>query len=93
MSADPIGQFNRSECQAEFTYTMSRKFIKIQDTGKGSKPVAEDLEAVFAQDRSLASRLNCRVGFPCHSRASRARRSVFAARSSSPLHTSAADIL
>jgi hypothetical protein len=47
MSADLIGQFNRSECQAEFTYTMSRKFIKIQDTGKGSKPVAEDLEAIL----------------------------------------------
>jgi hypothetical protein len=33
--------------QADFTYTMTIKTIKIQDTGKGVKSVAEDLEAVL----------------------------------------------
>jgi hypothetical protein len=32
---------------ADFTYTMSVKTIKIQDTGKSTKSVAEDLRAVL----------------------------------------------
>jgi hypothetical protein len=47
MSVDPASQLNRLECQAEFTYTMTPKVIKIQDTGKDTKSVAEDLEAVL----------------------------------------------
>jgi hypothetical protein len=38
---------NRLECQADFTYTMNLNVVKIQDTGRGLKAVAEDLEAVL----------------------------------------------
>jgi hypothetical protein len=31
----------------DFTYTTSVKAIRIQDSGKGKKPVADDLEAVL----------------------------------------------
>jgi hypothetical protein len=34
-------------CQVDFTYSMTVKAIKIEDTGKGVKSVAEDLEAVL----------------------------------------------
>jgi hypothetical protein len=47
MPDDPAHQPNRSTCQADFTYTMTVKAIKIEDTGKGVKSVAEDLEAVL----------------------------------------------
>jgi hypothetical protein len=47
MPDDPAHQLNRSACQAEFTYEITVKAIKIQDTGKGAKSVAEDLEAVL----------------------------------------------
>jgi hypothetical protein len=47
MSDDPAHQLNRAACQAEFTYGISVKAIKIQDTGKGAKSVSEDLEAVL----------------------------------------------
>jgi hypothetical protein len=40
-------QLNLSGCQADFTYEITVKTIKIQDTGKGAKSVAEDLEAVL----------------------------------------------
>ena len=47
MPPDAPSQRNRSECQAEFTYAISLKEIKIQDTGRGEKSVADDLEAVL----------------------------------------------
>lgn len=47
MPADPASQRNRSACQADFTYTIAVKEIKTQDTGKGAKSVADDLEAVL----------------------------------------------
>ena len=47
MPHDPARQLNRSKWQADFTYTMGVKTIKIQDTGKGLKSVADDLEAVL----------------------------------------------
>jgi hypothetical protein len=47
MLTDPVSQPNLSKCQADFTYTMTVEAIKIQDTGKGTKPVLEDLEAVL----------------------------------------------
>lgn len=34
MPTDPVSQLNLSKCQADFTYTMSVKAIKIHDTGK-----------------------------------------------------------
>jgi len=47
MPPDPSQQLNRSPCQADFTYTTVLNAVKIQDTGKGEKPVAEGLEAVL----------------------------------------------
>ena len=47
MPLDPPGQRNRSACQAEFTYTMTVKEIRIQDAGKGEKSVTDDPEAVL----------------------------------------------
>ena len=47
MPLGPGHQLNRSACQADFTYTMVLDVVKIQDTGKGEKSVAEDLEAVL----------------------------------------------
>jgi hypothetical protein len=47
MPTDPASQRNRSACQADFSYTITVKEIKIQNTGKGAKSVAEDLEAVL----------------------------------------------
>lgn len=49
MPHDPAHQLNRSECQADFTYTMNLNVVKIQDTGKGLKSVADDLEAVLGK--------------------------------------------
>jgi len=45
-SADVIPP-SRSACKADFTYTMVLDIVKIQDTGKGEKSVADDLEAVL----------------------------------------------
>ena len=42
-----VNQFNPSPCQADFTYAITPNTIEIQDTGKGKKSVAEDLEAVL----------------------------------------------
>jgi hypothetical protein len=47
MPLDPAHHLNRLECQADFTYTITVKTIKIQDTGKGLKSVADDLQAVL----------------------------------------------
>jgi hypothetical protein len=47
MPPDPIHQLNRSARQADFTYTMALDVVKIEDTGKGEKSVADDLEAVL----------------------------------------------
>jgi hypothetical protein len=47
MPDDLAHQVNRSACQADFTYTMTVKTIKIHDTGKGRKSVADDLQAVL----------------------------------------------
>jgi hypothetical protein len=47
MPNDPARQLNRSGAKADFTYTITVKEIKIQDTGKGMKSVADDLEAVL----------------------------------------------
>ena len=35
------------KCRADFTYTITVKEIKIQDTGKGPRSVGDDLEAVL----------------------------------------------
>jgi len=59
MPDDPEHQYNPSPCQADFTYTMTPVSIQIQDTGKGKKSVAEDLEAVLRKNRVLAPRLDC----------------------------------
>ena len=47
MPPDLANQFNPLACQADFTYAMTPKTIEIQDTGKGKKSVADDLEAVL----------------------------------------------
>ena len=47
MPPDLAHQFNPSPCQADFTYTIMPGVVKIQDTGKGKKAVADDLEAVL----------------------------------------------
>jgi len=45
--SDPASFANPVATQADFTYSMTLNVIKIQDTGKGAKSVAEDLEAVL----------------------------------------------
>jgi hypothetical protein len=47
MPSDCARQLNRSKCQAEFTYAITVNTIEIQDTGKGTKSLAADLEAVL----------------------------------------------
>ena len=47
MPDDPAHILNRLECQADFTYEITVKTIKIHDTGEGKKSVADDLEAVL----------------------------------------------
>ena len=47
MPSDPVHQFNPSACHADFTYTMTPHAVEIQDTGKGKKAVADDLDAVL----------------------------------------------
>ena len=47
MPPDLANQFNPLACQADFTYSITPNTIKIQDTGKGKKSVAEDLGAVL----------------------------------------------
>jgi hypothetical protein len=44
---DPAHQLNPLPCQADFTYTMNLNVVKIHETGKGLKSVADDLEAVL----------------------------------------------
>ena len=46
MPPDLANQFNPLACQADFTYSMAPRTVTIQDTGKGKKSVADDLEAV-----------------------------------------------
>jgi hypothetical protein len=46
VSNDPAHQLNRLECQADFTYEITVKAIKTQETGKDKKSVADDLGAV-----------------------------------------------
>ena len=47
MPLDLANQFNPLACQADFTYSITPKTVTIQDTGKGKKSVADDLEAVL----------------------------------------------
>jgi hypothetical protein len=47
MPPDLANQFNPSPCQADFTYAITPNTIEIQDTGKGKKSVADELEAVL----------------------------------------------
>jgi hypothetical protein len=47
MAPDLANQFNPLACQAGFTYSMTPRAVEIQDTGKGKKSVADDLEAVL----------------------------------------------
>jgi len=47
MPPDLAHQFNPSACQADFTHALTPRTITIQDTGKGKKSVADDLEAVL----------------------------------------------
>ena len=68
MPHDPAHHLNRSECQADFTYTITVKTIKIQDTGKDRKSVADDLQAVLRkieewhQDSIAGFKIMCRYG-------------------------------
>ena len=57
MASDSIHQFNPSACQADFTYTMTPVAVEIQDTGKGKKSVADDLEAVLLITASVTGAL------------------------------------
>jgi hypothetical protein len=47
MPPDIAQRCNPSACQAEFTYSITPKTIKIQDIGTGKKSVPDDLEAVL----------------------------------------------
>jgi hypothetical protein len=47
MPPDLANQFNPLACKADFTYSMTPATVEIQDTGKGKKSVADDLEAVL----------------------------------------------
>jgi hypothetical protein len=47
MPPDLANQFNPLACKADFTYSMTAVTVKIQDSGKGKKSVADDLEAVL----------------------------------------------
>lgn len=40
-SPDPSYEFNPLSCQADFTYTINLDVVKIMDTGKGAKALAE----------------------------------------------------
>jgi len=44
MPPDLANQFNPLLCKADFTYSMTPATVKIRDTGKGKKSVADDLE-------------------------------------------------
>lgn len=62
MPPDPITQRNRSECQADFTYTMSVNAIKIQDTGKRREIGCRGPRSCATKDRELAPRFHSAVG-------------------------------
>jgi len=67
MPPNLANQFNPLACQAGFTYSMTPKTVTIQDTGKGKKCVADDLEAVLRKieywhQGSLAS---YRISYQC----------------------------
>ena len=47
MPPDLANLFNPLACQADFAYAITPRIIEIQDTGKGKKSVANDLEAVL----------------------------------------------
>jgi hypothetical protein len=47
MPPDLANQFNPLACQADIAYAITPRIIEIQDTGKGKKSVANDLEAVL----------------------------------------------
>lgn len=47
MSLDPAHERNRSGCYADFTCTLTVNVIKIYDTGKDAKSVADDLKAAL----------------------------------------------
>jgi hypothetical protein len=47
MSFDPASQLNLSACEADFSYAITVNTIEIQGTGKGTKSLADDLEAVL----------------------------------------------
>jgi hypothetical protein len=47
MPEDPAHHLNFLKSQADFTYTITVKTIKIEDTGKGARSVGDDLEAVL----------------------------------------------
>ena len=47
MPDDPAHNLNPSACKVDFTYTITVKTIKIHDTGRGEKSVADDLEVVL----------------------------------------------
>jgi hypothetical protein len=47
MPLDPAHHLNPLACQADFTYTMTLRTIKIHDTGKGNKSVGDDIQAVL----------------------------------------------
>jgi hypothetical protein len=55
MSPDLANQFNPLACKADFTYSMTPATVKIQDTGKGQKSVADDLQALLRKNIRLTN--------------------------------------
>ena len=66
MPPDLANQFNPLACKADFTYSMTPATVKIQDTGKGKKSVADDLEAVLLKIEYLAPKLDCSLPHQLH---------------------------
>jgi hypothetical protein len=47
MSSDPVSTTNPAASRADFTYAITPTTLVITDTGRGTKSVAEDLQAVL----------------------------------------------
>ena len=61
MPDDPAHQLNRFECQADFSYEITPKTIKIRDAGKGREGGSRRLGGGIKEDRGMASRLYRRL--------------------------------
>ncbi len=83
--SDPASFANPVATQADFTYSMTLNVIKIQDTGKGAKSVAEDLEAVLRKIKywHQGSIAGCRISTTGRHRTKVFKRTVVYARTTS----------